>query len=175
MKGFIRILALIFYYTILIHLPESFYPMGSFSKIIRGLACKLIFQKCGKNINVEKGANFGKGSYVTIGDNSGIGVNASLPSKISIGKDVMMGPDVLILSQLHNFDDLTIPMIEQGVSEFKKVIIEDDVWIGARVVIMPGIKIGKGSIVGVGAVVTENVPPYSIVGGIPAKVIKYRK
>ncbi|WP_442859821.1 DapH/DapD/GlmU-related protein [Anaerobutyricum hallii] len=66
-------------------------------------------------------------------------------------------------------------MIKQGYTENKPVYIEDNVWIGRRVLIMPGVCIGTGSIVAAGAVVTKNVEPYSIVGGNPAKIIKYRK
>jgi maltose O-acetyltransferase len=66
-------------------------------------------------------------------------------------------------------------MIDQGFKDKEPVIIEDDVWIGARVIILPGVKIGKGSIVGAGAVVTKDVEPYSIVAGVPAKLIRKRK
>lgn len=63
----------------------------------------------------------------------------------------------------------------QGMSKEHPVLIEDDVWIGANVIILPGVKISKGSIIGAGSVVTKNVPEYAIVGGNPARVIKYRK
>ena len=62
----------------------------------------------------------------------------------------------------------------QGFSEYKPVVISDDVWIGARVTILPGAKIGKGVIVGAGAVVTGEIPDYAVIGGVPARVIKYR-
>lgn len=65
-------------------------------------------------------------------------------------------------------------MVKQGYQETKKVIIEDDVWIGARSVILPGIKIGTGSIIAVGSVVTKDVEPLSIVAGVPAKLVKKR-
>ncbi len=66
-------------------------------------------------------------------------------------------------------------MILQGEKKGINPIIEDDVWIGRNAIIMPGVRIGKGSIVGAGAVVTKNVEPYSIVGGVPAKLIRKRK
>ena len=92
-----------------------------------------------------------------------------------IGNFVMIAPNVAIISSMHNYDRTDIPMMFQGVVTSKKVTIEDDVWLGRNVVVMPGVKIGKGSIVAAGAVVTKNVPEYKIVGGVPAKIIKDRK
>lgn len=85
-----------------------------------------------------------------------------------------MGPDVVILTHTHNIDRVDIPMGKQG-SRVARVIIGDDVWIGMRSIIMPGVKIGNGAVIGAGAVVTKDVPDYAIVGGVPAKIIKYRK
>jgi maltose O-acetyltransferase len=86
----------------------------------------------------------------------------------------MIAPEVIILTLGHRHDSIETPMCGQG-GYATKVIIEDDVWIGIRVIVLPGVKIGKGSIVGAGAVVTKDVPPWTIVGGVPAKVIKRRK
>ena len=85
-----------------------------------------------------------------------------------------MGPEVLIMTSSHKFDRIDIPMCEQGDMSPKKVVIGSDVWIGARVIILPGVQIGSGSIIGAGAVVTKDIPPFSVVGGVPAKVIKSR-
>lgn len=86
-----------------------------------------------------------------------------------------MGPDVVILPSLHRSESVTQPMRTQGVIHFPPFHIDDDVWIGTRAIIMPGVTIGKGAIIGAGAVVTKDVPPYAIVVGAPAKIIKYRK
>jgi maltose O-acetyltransferase len=86
----------------------------------------------------------------------------------------MMGPDVVIHTRNHRHDRIDIPMCQQGFGEMKPVIIEDDVWLGERVIILPGVTIGKGSIIGAGAVVAKNVPPYSIAVGNPALVVKKR-
>ena len=94
---------------------------------------------------------------------------------ITIGENVMMGPEVVIYQQNHRYDNLDIPMGEQGYTPMESVIIGNDVWIGRRVMIMPGVHIGDGAIIGAGAVVTKDVAPYSIVGGVPAKVIGCRK
>lgn len=86
-----------------------------------------------------------------------------------------MGPEVLIYTQNHCYEDETKPIIQQGYTKTKPVVIGDDVWIGARAIILPGVNIGSHSVVGAGAVVTKDVPDYSVVGGVPAKVIKRRK
>ena len=87
----------------------------------------------------------------------------------------MMGTNCIIYTVNHRFDNLTIPMRLQGNQASLPVIIDDDVWIGGRVTILPGAHIGKGSILAAGAVVTKDVPEFAVVGGNPAKIIKYRK
>ena len=91
-----------------------------------------------------------------------------------IGRDVMMGPYVMMLSGSHNFERLDIPMREQGAPDRRAIIIGDDVWIGAKTIILPGVCVGSHSIIGAGSVVTKDVAPYSIIGGSPAKLIKMR-
>ena len=87
----------------------------------------------------------------------------------------MMGPEVYIVGNNHVIQDLNTPMCFQGKTENKIIIIEDDVWIGARVMIMPGKRIGQGSVLAAGAIVTKDVDAYSIVGGNPAKLLKTRR
>ncbi len=123
----------------------------------------------------EPMAFFHSGRNISIGDDSSIGERARVLGKITIGKGVMMGEEVIIMTQNHKFDRTDIPMCQQGFQKEEPVIIEDDVWIGARVLILPGVKVGKGSILAAGAVVTKDVPEYTIVGGNPARVIKMRK
>ena len=102
------------------------------------------------------------------------GVFLSAKGGISIGSNVIFGPEVKILSSSHNYEGDQIPYDSNDKDILKSVNIEDHVWIGGFVLILPGVNIGKGSIVGAGSVVTRNVPEYSIVGGNPAKVIKNR-
>lgn len=101
-------------------------------------------------------------------------MNCSVHGPLKIGDNVMMGPDVTILSQTHIIERTDIPMGKQGMRE-AIVIIGNDVWIGMRSIIMPGVKIGNGAVIGAGAVVTKDVPDYAIVGGVPARIIKYRR
>lgn len=153
-------------------LPLSYKPGGKFAKRIRYYMAKQFIEECGENVNIEKGAAIS--SKVRIGDNSGIGQNAIVSGKTTIGKNVMMGPDCIIYTRNHSFDNLDTPMISQGFNEEREVFIEDDVWIGGRVIILPGRTIKKGAIIGAGSVVTKDVPEFAIVGGNPAKIIKYR-
>ena len=155
------------------HLPESFFWINFGQKTIRAFCGKLILEKCGKGVNIEKGADFP--SSAELGDNSGIGIRAQINGKVMIGKNVMMGPDVCIYAKNHAFDRTDIPMNLQGFTPEKPVVIKDDVWIGAKVVILPGIHIGTGAVIGAGAVVTKDVPDYAVVGGNPARILKMRK
>lgn len=172
----LRIFWLSFYYGFARYLPVSYRvrPIGNIFKHIRRLACKGIFKSMGKNVTVERGASFGSGAMIEIGDNSLIGANCQMPDNVNIGNDVMIGPDVLLIGYNHNFDNLEIPMRLQGFNGDTPISIGDDVWIGARSIILPGITIGKGSIVGAGSVVTKDVLPYSICAGNPARVIRSR-
>lgn len=115
------------------------------------------------------------GDGLIMGDHSNIGPYSYIgcSGKIIIGNNVMMGPRVSIFAENHVFDNPEIPMQEQGVKK-DKVVIEDDCWIAANSVILAGVTIGKGSVVAAGSVVNKDVPAYSVVAGIPAKVIKKR-
>lgn len=133
-----------------------------------------IILKQGSRLNhdviIQGSGNFILGERSFICSYSVIGCN----EYIRIGADCMIADSVSIRDTDHNFDSIDVPMIKQGIKT-EKVIIEDDVWIGYGAVITKGIHIGKGSIVAANAVVTKNVPPNAIVGGVPAKLIKYRK
>lgn len=161
------------YHGVAKRLPTSYSPIKLAQREIRGFCGKLILEKCGKNINIEKGANFT--SHVSLGDYSGIGINAKINGRCQIGKYVMMGPECTIYGRNHEFSDVSRPMMEQGFSEEREVVIGDDVWIGGNVTILPGVKIGSHSIIGACSVVTKDVPEYAIVAGNPAIVKKYRK
>lgn len=132
----------------------------------------MMLEKCGKGVNVERGAEFSR--KLKIGDYSGVGVNAMIQGDCTIGNNVMMGPECMIYTINHNFSDAGATIRSQGFGDEKPVSIGNDVWIGARVIILPGVTIGTGAVIGAGAVVTKDVPDYAVVGGNPAKVIKYR-
>lgn len=172
-----RLFCLIIYKLFLVWLPSSNngLKVSKLIRKIRSLVAGGCFDGHGKNINVEKGADFGKGEGIIIGDNSGLGVNCDVRGPLDIGENVMMGPDVCIMTAVHNTERTDIPMCQQGHLPQKRVRIGNDVWIGARVIILPGVTVGSGSIIGAGAVVTKDVPEFAVVAGVPAKILKYRK
>lgn len=91
-----------------------------------------------------------------------------------MGDDVRTGPEFAIITANHSFDNPDIPIRLQGKTK-SPVVIKDRVWIGMRVIILPGVTIGEGAVIGAGSIVTKDVKPYDIVAGNPARVIKNRK
>lgn len=118
----------------------------------------------------------GKTGGVTIGNKTDIGCNTVITSGagIFIGRSVLIAANCYIGGGRYITDRLDIPMMEQGVYTKGAVVIEDDVWLGAGSTVLDGVKIGKGCIVGAGAVVTKDLPEYAIATGVPAKIIKTR-
>ncbi len=103
-----------------------------------------------------------------------VGVGCRLGPGVSLGKYVMLGPHVAILGNDHQFDKPGVPIIFSGRPEFRRTFVEDDAWLGYNVTVIAGARIGRGAIVAAGAVVTKDVPPYEIHGGIPARKIMDR-
>lgn len=140
-------------------------------KAIRQLGVKLYFERCGKNVDIGRKVKLS--SKVSIGDNSGIGDRCRLQGEVHIGNDVMMAPEVALIAINHVTDRKDIPMNRQG-EVAKSINIGNDVWLGFRSIILSGVTIGDGAVIGAGAVVTKDVPSYTIVGGVPAKPIRTR-
>ena len=161
------------YYTIAKRMPRSYSGLKIGQTALRRFCGKLMLEHCGKKVNIEHNAIFSP--KVSLGDYSGIGVNAKIYGRCTIGDYVMMGEDCTIITRNHKFDRTDVPMMEQGFEEEKSVCIGNDVWIGDRVMIMPGVHIGDGCVIGAGSVVTRDIPPYSVAAGVPAKVIRSRK
>lgn len=142
---------------------------------------KPLFLKHGRNFRFDPSGVYSFNSII-VGDNVNLGMKPILlatKSRIIIGNNVIFGPEVEIRGGNHRFDLVgkfisSIQDEEKKISDDLGVIIDDDVWIGTRAIILHGVRISRGSVVGAGAVVTKNVPPYSIVGGVPAKIIQQR-
>jgi len=115
------------------------------------------------------------GEGLKVGDNANIGPHSFIGCSgyIEIGARVLMGPRVNLLAENHNIDVADVPIKSQGVTrEF--IVVEDDCWLGAGSTVLAGVTIGHDSVVAAGAVVTRDVPPYSVVGGVPARVLRTR-
>jgi galactoside O-acetyltransferase len=132
------------------------------------------FFSCGNGCSfyADSGGEIYIGERVALNDD--VCLNAAISGQIHIGNNVIIGPRVLMRTTNHVFFCLDVPIRQQGHIP-KAIKIEDDVWIGGNVTILGGTKIGKGAVVGAGAVVTRDVPPYAIVGGVPARHLKWRE
>lgn len=136
--------------------------------------------KVGKTSNVHPTVVIREGEYITIGEHCLINHNNLLQAgkseygNIKIGNYVHTGVNVAMIAFNHGFYTREEPIKEQDYMD-APIVINDDVWIGAGSIILSGVTIGKGAIIAAGAVVNKDVPEYSIVGGVPAKVLKYRK
>lgn len=131
--------------------------------------------KCGDNVSIHPNVFLFNIDKLTIGNNVSIHPMSYIDStgEIEIGNDVSIAHNVTIMSTSHRFDKLDIPIKDQGI-DCMKTIIKDNVWIGSKATILAGITISSGSIIAAGAVVTKSVEPNTIVGGIPAKIIRLR-
>lgn len=172
----------------------SFLTSGSFSYIVIGRNVNIN----GRRIKIDKGCHImdnssilgnvtlGKnvfvhenilirsfGERISIGENTTINRNTNILSKVSIGCNCSIAPNVVIVGANHVFSDNSRTIKEQG-STCRGIIIEDDVWIAANVTVCDGVKIGKGAVIGAGSVVVNDIPPFTVAVGVPAKVIKYR-
>lgn len=165
---------LLIYYIFLYKLPSArFVPI--FSKIRA-----LYFEKVFKILEVsENPSMIGPNVYIRKAKNISIGAGARINENVyiedaEIGENVLIAPNVVLLSRMHEHKNIDIPIALQGYRKEKKVTIANNVWLGRNVIVMPGVKIGEGTIVAAGAVVTQSQPDFCIVGGVPAKVIKSR-
>jgi acetyltransferase-like isoleucine patch superfamily enzyme len=112
-------------------------------------------------------------SGIRIGRDSLIGEYTVIRGQggVTVGDRVYTSPHTQIMAVNHVFDDPGRPFIEQGITA-QGIVIEDDVWLGSAAVITDGVRIGRGAVVAAGAVVTHDVPPHTVVGGVPARVLR---
>lgn len=175
---------------------------GKIGAQLRYSIYKKRFKSCGKDVNIPEGCTIrgfqnievgndigmGLGSLIfaglsrgneriVIGNNvslnSNIMINADMGGEIVIGNNILIGPNVVIRASNHNYERIDIPIRTQGHTS-GRIIIKDDVWIGANAVILPNVTIGKGAIIAAGAVVTKDIDDYEMAGGVPAKYIGSR-
>lgn len=164
---------LLFYYLFFSKLPNSWWPGGKLFNRLR-VSCVKGIIPVGKNTKIQRSVYIGSGNNIVIGSNCQVNELVRLDN-VNIGNNVMIARECIILGKMHESADIHTPMNEQGVKDVKRTCIEDDVWLGLRVVVMPGIHIRKGTIIAAGAVVTKDTEAYGVYGGVPAKLIKQRQ
>jgi acetyltransferase-like isoleucine patch superfamily enzyme len=144
-------------------------------KIKRNYFYSKTLNQCGRNLFVHPQVIFYYPKNIFLGDNVFINRGAFFmaPVKIVIGNDVLVGPYTMFNTSSHLFQSKEI-LINDQEHKYGEIIIEDDVWIGGHVCILPGVTIGKGSVVAANSVVTKSIAPYTVVAGVPAKKIKER-
>ncbi len=126
----------------------------------------------GANSTIEDFATVNNGvGAVVIGNRTRIGLGNTLIGPVTIGNDVRLAQNIVLSGLNHNYEDVSLPIHAQGVST-APIVVEDETWIGANTVVVAGVTIGKHIIVAGGSVVTKDVPPYSVVVGNPARVVK---
>jgi len=164
---------LIIYYLFISKLPHSRY--GIIFNTVRCwyLSDILKIMKKDKNNYFEHNIYIGNAEKVKIGKHCHINENCFLQG-VTIGDYVLIAPNVAIVNSGHEYSDINIPIVMQGDTPQENPLIENNVWIGRNAIIMPNVIIKEGSIVGAGAVVTKDVQPFTVVGGVPAKLIKKR-
>lgn len=132
----------------------------------------------GRNVSIRPSSYYGHtaGEGLIVGAGSAIGALSWIGASghVTIGCDVLVGPRVTIVPENHRFDRISLSIKGQGVKR-SRVFIEDDCWIGTGATILAGVRIGRGSIVAAGAVVARSFPPYSVIGGVPARLIRQRE
>lgn len=139
--------------------------------VIRRFAAKLMFDYCGNKVDIGRKVSFS--SQFSLGDRSSVGDNAYILGKVNIGNDVMMAANCAFIGSNHNINRIDVPMNQQGGTD-APILVGDDVWICYGSTICAGVSIGRGAVIAAGSVVTSDVPEYAIVGGVPAKIIRYR-
>lgn len=160
------------YYTIGYRLPGPPVPGGQLGHKVRQLLARKLFKFMGERVIVGTRVEFGSGKNIEMGSGSNIGRDSWISSDTVFGENVMTGPAIVILSYNHATRIDGTPFNQQGYTTRKPVIIEDNVWIGTRVIILSGVRVGCNSVIGAGAVVTKDVPPNCVVAGNPARIVK---
>jgi acetyltransferase-like isoleucine patch superfamily enzyme len=145
-------------------------------KKLRGWHYGKLLAQVGSTLRIAAAVKLANPRNISLGDNCYLGDGVQLYAwneKITIGNNVLVAAGAQMITRKHGFADVDLPISEQGYVN-APIVIEDDVWIGFRAIILSGVTVGRGSIVGAGAVVTKDIEPYSIVGGVPAKLIRKR-
>lgn len=152
-----------------------FFILDILPPFLRTIIFKIIFLKFGSKSYIDYTTFWRYSKKISIGDNVSINRGCKFYASyfvkdayIEIGNNVVIAPDVTFYSAGHNYKYCDLPDIASS------IIIEDYVWIGGKTIVLPGVRIGKGAVIGAGSVVSKDIPPFSIAVGNPAKIIKER-
>lgn len=160
-----------FYIAFFRFTPEDYRPYALFFPKIRSWLVRNFVNKSDQKITVKNNADISP--YIEIGYDSELGTRCMIHSNVILGDNVIMGPDVKIYARNHKFEDLEVPIQYQG-KHYLRTEIGNDVWIGANAIITAGVKVGNHVVIAAGSVVTKEIPDFAVIGGVPAKIIKYR-
>ena len=168
---------IVFFHLIEIYFGFLFrYLPGIEGFFFRSLLYKLLLKSKGPDLYIYPGVHMIFSRKICIGQRVAINTGTYIDGRgeVRIGNYVMIGPNCLIVSCEHGYARTDVPMYQQPI-KYAPIVISDDVWIGGNAVIKSGVTIGEGSVVAAGTVVTSDVPSYCVFGGVPGKVIKYRR
>ena len=167
--------------SVVAHLLEIY--VGAFLRIfpgpegliLRGLFYRLLFKSCGSDLMIYPSVYIIFSRRIKVGRRLAMNINTYMDGRggITIGDNVLIAPNCVIASCEQSFEDPHVPIFKQPV-KYAPIVIGNDVWIGANAFIKCGVTVGDGCVVAAGSVVTKDVPSYAVVGGVPAKIIKYR-
>ncbi len=173
-----------------------------FWRYLKNIKNKLVFGHCGRNVYIRPGGQIVRPKLISLGNDVRIGKNADIyvhpkqkgskefilrigdnvhignyniiaaRNSVIIEENVLFGPGVIVVDHSHRYEDVKVPVKSQEVSEGGPVRIERDCWIGANVFVFPNVTIGRHSVVGANSVVKQDIPPYSVAVGAPARLIK---
>jgi acetyltransferase-like isoleucine patch superfamily enzyme len=188
MKDSARKKTLFFYLALIEVVSKYFYPLVlavsfvyDFFRIfitifatLRNERLKRKFRGCGKGVFLHGPINISGASNISVGNNVHLGANAYIRGEggLRLGSNIHVSRNLTVYTINHNYEGECLPYDHEMIA--KPVVIEDNVWIGVDVVICPGVTVGEGAIIGMGCVVSSDVPPLSIVGGQKQRVLKYR-
>lgn len=169
-----RLLALLGYYGLAWFLPGAPVPGSRASIALRRLLVRAFVDRCEPDASINAKVYLGRGTGIRLGQGSSLGKGSVLNPGVSIGQRTLIGPECMFITLNHLFDDTTRAIADQGSGPVQEISIGDDVWMGARVIVLPGVTVGNGAVVGAGSVVTKSVDPMTVVAGNPARAIRVR-
>ena len=169
-----RLLALAAYYGVAQFIPAWPGPIGRVGFALRERAARSLLAECGRGLNLHARVSVGSGRHIHAANNVGVGRGTTFNGRgeVYLGPHLTMGPECLFITGSHEAHSRR-PLREQAAIR-RPIRIGEDVYLGARVIVLPGVTVGDGAVVGAGAVVSRDVEPYTIVAGNPIQVIGRR-